>query len=80
MAETLSIHQHIPKTLFPTILNKKNFVMRFERFINYPLQTFFIDHGIHHNLHAFSLLIFIFILCTHRSNIESMYKGTEAKF
>ena len=43
------------------------------------LQTFFIDHGIHHNLHAFSLLIFIFILYTHRSNIESMYKGTEAK-
>ena len=43
------------------------------------LQTFFIDHGIHHNLHTFSLLIFIFILYTHRSNIESMYKGTEAK-
>ena len=43
------------------------------------LQTFFIDHGIHHNLHAFSLLIFIFILHTHRTNIESMYKGSEAK-
>ena len=43
------------------------------------LQTFFIDHGMHHNLHVFSLLIFIFILYTHRSNIESMYKGTEAK-
>ena len=43
------------------------------------LQTFFIDHGIHHNFHAFSLLIFIFILYNHRSNIESMYKGTEAK-
>ncbi len=43
------------------------------------LQTFFIDHGIHHNLHTFSLLIFIFILYTHRTNIESMYKGTEAK-
>ena len=43
------------------------------------LQTFFIDHGIHHNLHAFSLLIFIFILYTHRTNIESMYKGSEAK-
>ena len=37
------IKQVIPKTLFPTILNKKNFVMRFERFINYPLQTFFIE-------------------------------------
>ena len=43
------------------------------------LQTFFIDHGIHHNFHFFSLLIFIFILYTHRSNIESMYKGTETK-
>ena len=43
------------------------------------LQTFFIDHGIHHNFHSFSLLIFIFILYTHRSNIESMYKGTETK-
>ena len=43
------------------------------------LQTFFIDHGIHHNLHTFSLLIFIFILYTHRMNIESMYKGSEAK-
>ena len=43
------------------------------------LQTFFIDHGIHHNLHTFSLLIFIFILYTHRTNIESMYKGSEAK-
>ena len=43
------------------------------------LQTFFIDHGIHHNLHVFSLLIFIFILYTHRTNIESMYKGTETK-
>ena len=43
------------------------------------LQTFFIDHGMHHNLHVFSLLIFIFILYTHRSNIESMYKGAEAK-
>jgi glycerol-3-phosphate acyltransferase PlsY len=43
------------------------------------LQTFFIDHGIHHNLHSFSLLIFLFILYTHRMNIESMYKGTEAK-
>ena len=43
------------------------------------LQTFFIDHGIHHNLHVFSLLIFIFIIYTHRSNIESMRNGTEAK-
>ena len=43
------------------------------------LQTFFIDHGTHHNLHTFSLLIFIFILYTHRTNIESMYKGSEAK-
>ena len=43
------------------------------------LQTFFIDHGIHHNLHTFSLLIFIFILYTHRTNVESMYKGSEAK-
>ena len=43
------------------------------------LQTFFIDHVIHHNLHVFSLLIFIFILYTHRSNIESMRNGTEAK-
>ena len=43
------------------------------------LQTFFIDHGIHHNLHTFSLLIFIFILYTHRTNIESMYRGSEAK-
>jgi len=43
------------------------------------LQTFFIDHGIHHNLHLFSLVIFIFIIYTHRSNIQSMYKGIEAK-
>jgi glycerol-3-phosphate acyltransferase PlsY len=42
-------------------------------------QTFFIDHGIHHNLHAFSLIIFLFILYTHRSNIQSMFKGTEIK-
>ena len=43
------------------------------------LQTFFIDHGIHHNFHAFSLLIFLFIFYTHRSNIKSMFKGTEEK-
>ena len=43
------------------------------------LQTFFIDHGIHHNFHAFSLVIFLFILYTHRSNIKSMFKGTEEK-
>ena len=43
------------------------------------VQTFFIDHGIHHNLHAFSLIIFLFILYTHRSNIQSMFKGTEIK-
>ena len=43
------------------------------------LQTFFIDHGIHHNFHAFSLVIFLFILYTHRSNIQSMFKGTEEK-
>ena len=43
------------------------------------IQTFFIDHGIHHNLHAFSLMIFLFILFTHRSNIQSIYKGTETK-
>ena len=41
------------------------------------LQTFFIDHGIHHNFHAFSLVIFLFIFYTHRSNIKSMFKGTE---
>ena len=43
------------------------------------LQTFFIEHGIHHNFHAFSLVIFLFILYTHRSNIQSMFKGTEEK-
>lgn len=43
------------------------------------LQTFFIDHGIHHNFHAFSLVIFLFIFYTHRSNINSMFKGTEEK-
>ena len=43
------------------------------------LQTFFIDHGIHHNFHAFSLVIFLFIFYTHRSNIKSMFKGTEEK-
>ena len=43
------------------------------------LQTFFIDHGIHHNFHAFSLVIFLFIFYTHRSNIKSMFKGTEKK-
>jgi len=43
------------------------------------LQTFFIDHGIHHNFHAFSLVIFLFIFYTHRSNIQSMFKGTEEK-
>ncbi len=43
------------------------------------LQTFFIDHGIDHNFHAFSLVIFLFILYTHRSNIQSMFKGTEEK-
>ncbi len=43
------------------------------------LQTFFIDHGVHHNFHAFSLVIFLFILYTHRSNIQSMFKGTEDK-
>ena len=44
------------------------------------IQTFFIDHGIHHALHFFSLIIFSFILFTHRSNIQSLLKGTEAKF
>ena len=43
------------------------------------LQTFFIEHGIHHNFHAFSLVIFLFIFYTHRSNIKSMFKGTEEK-
>ena len=43
------------------------------------LQTFFIEHGIHHNFHAFSLVIFLFIVYTHRSNIQSMIKGTEEK-
>ena len=43
------------------------------------LQTFFIDHGIHHNFHSFSLVIFLFIVYTHRSNIQSMLKGTEEK-
>ena len=43
------------------------------------LQTFFIDHGIHHNFHAFSLVIFLFIFYSHRSNIKSMFKGTEEK-
>ena len=43
------------------------------------LQTFLIDHGIHHNFHAFSLVIFLFIFYTHRSNIKSMFKGTEEK-
>ena len=43
------------------------------------LQTFFIDHGVHHNFHAFSLIIFLFIVYTHRSNIKSMFKGTEEK-
>ena len=43
------------------------------------LQTFFIDHGIHHNFHAFSLAIFLFIVYTHRSNIQSMLIGTEEK-
>ena len=43
------------------------------------LQTFFIDHGIHHNFHAFSLVIFLFIFYTHRSNVKSMFKGTEEK-
>ena len=43
------------------------------------LQTFFIDHGIHHNFHAFSLVIFLFIFYTHRTNIKSMFKGTEEK-
>ena len=43
------------------------------------LQTFFIDYGIHHNFHAFSLAIFLFIVYTHRSNIQSMYRGTEEK-
>ena len=43
------------------------------------LQTFFIDHGVHHNFHAFSLVIFLFIFYTHRSNIKSMFKGTEEK-
>ena len=43
------------------------------------LQTFFIDHDIHHNFHAFSLVIFLFIFYTHRSNIKSMFKGTEEK-
>ena len=42
-------------------------------------QTFFIDHGIHHNFHAFSLVIFLFIFYTHRTNIKSMFKGTEEK-
>ena len=43
------------------------------------LQTFFIEHGIHHNFHAFSLVIFLFIVYTHRSNIQSMLKGAEEK-
>ena len=43
------------------------------------LQTFFIEHGIHHNFHAFSLVIFLFIFYTHRTNIKSMFKGTEEK-
>ena len=43
------------------------------------VQTFFIDHGIHHNLHVFSLMIFLCILFTHRSNIHSISKGTEIK-
>ena len=43
------------------------------------LQTFFIDYGVHHNFHAFSLIIFLFIVYTHRSNIQSMFKGTEEK-
>ena len=43
------------------------------------LQTFFIDHDIHHNFHTFSLVIFLFIVYTHRSNIQSMFKGTEEK-
>ena len=56
------------------------FIFLTSRFVGLStISAFFIDHGIHHNLHAFSLLIFIFILYTHRSNIESMYKGTEAK-
>ncbi|MBI33336.1 MAG: acyl-phosphate glycerol 3-phosphate acyltransferase [Gammaproteobacteria bacterium] len=42
-------------------------------------QSFFIDHGVHHNLHAFSLIILLLILYTHRSNIQSMFEGTEAK-
>ena len=43
------------------------------------IQTFFIDHGIDHTLHFFSLIIFLFILFTHRSNIQSLLKGTEVK-
>tara|TARA_B100000945_G_scaffold295815_1_gene273616 strand:- start:1001 stop:1609 length:609 start_codon:yes stop_codon:yes gene_type:complete len=43
------------------------------------LQTFFIDHGAHHNFHAFTLVIFLFIVYTHRKNIQSMIKGTEVK-
>ena len=43
------------------------------------LQTFFIDYGIHHNFHAFSLAIFLFIVYTHRSNIQSMLSGIEEK-
>ena len=35
--------------------------------------------GVHHNFHTFSLIIFLFIVYTHRSNIQSMYKGKEEK-
>ena len=43
------------------------------------LQTFFIDHGMHHNFHIFSLVISLFVFYTHRSNIKSMFQGTEEK-
>ena len=31
----------IPKTFTPNWINKYNFIMRFERFVNYPIQSYF---------------------------------------
>ena len=47
----------IPKTFTPNWINKYNFIMRFERFVNYPIQAYFakksdiahiIDHSYSH--------------------------------
>ena len=36
------VNKVVPKTIFSDFFNKKNSIMRFERFINYPIQSYFV--------------------------------------